>query len=264
MKRNFFLLLITFLTFISCDKEWSDKNELNINGKVKKATSIYYKIKKDSIGNIYNDTLKIDIVRLNRKGNIVDRITKAFSNNKIRDSIITEFKYNFKGQLYKEIYIMPENFTDFEVFYTYKDSLLIKTYSSHSEIELDEKLFIQYSEEYSYYPNGKLSYSEFTQIAINSKSKDTSFNQKNTLYYDKNGFLIKSKWTSSEEYLSNSIEKFKNDEKGLMIKEKNYNLKGELIDSTNFKYKFDKRNNWIKKEGFKNNELIEVTERVIE
>jgi len=145
MKRNYILLLlITIVTFTSCDKEWSEINELDINGKVKKLTTFYYKIENDSIGNTYNDTIKIDIYILNRKGQLVDRNTKVFSNNKFRYSILTKFKYNFKGQLIKEIYNMPKDFEnigdfeDFETFFTYKDSLQI---SSKTNYTLEELLF---------------------------------------------------------------------------------------------------------------------------
>ena len=155
---------------------------------------------------------------------------------------------------------MPEDFNDFETFFTYKDSLLIRSYAESST----EEIIIQISEEYSYHPNGKLSYSEGRNLSIDSKTKDTVSLQKYFFNYDKNGFLVELKWTDSDNNLKNSYEIFENDKNGLRLIEKSYNLKDELLDSTIYKYKFDIRNNWINKEGFENNELFDVTERIIE
>jgi len=109
-----------------------------------------------------------------------------------------------------------------------------------------------------------LSYSEERNISIDSKTKDTVSFQRYFYKYDKKGALVELKWTDSENKLTNSYEKFENDKNGLRLKDKSYNLKDELLDSTVYKYKFDDRNNWIKKEGFKNKELFDVTERIIE
>ena len=260
MINKHFLTLIVLLTLISCDFGWSEKNKLKINGKVKKVTKIKYRIKKDSIGIFFNDTTTVDIINLNRKGHLIDREFKFYLNNRIIQTGITEFFYNSNNLLTKEIYRNKKDSIDIEVYYSYKDSLLSHSNSNYSS----DDLILNYNEKYSYQKNGRLKHSEYRQLIVDSKTKDTSSFQQNSSYYDNDGFLIKIKWESSENDLLNSIDTYENDENGLVLKEKKYNLKEQLLDSSIFKYKFDNKRNWIKAEEFKNNEIITITERIIE
>ena len=121
------IVLLTVLN--SCSLFWSETNELEINGKVKKVTKIRCRIKQDSLNNQVNDTAMVEITYLNIKGQLKKRINKLYINNKISKTGLTTYLYDEQDILITEYYESEEDSVKLQVNYSYKDLLLDKTYS---------------------------------------------------------------------------------------------------------------------------------------
>jgi len=257
--KKIYLILIISLSTISCTLFYSKTNDLNINGKVKKLTKLKLNVLKDSLNNIYYDTLSIEVTHLNRKGKLKKRISKLFFKGDLRTTGIADFEYNDKGQLTIENYYSKEDSMTFRVYYHYKDTLISKI-QSLSFLETEK---IEYIENYYYRSNNNIDFREMRNLGIDTISKDTIYSQLAIFKHDINGYLIESDWTN----LNNDFNKkeiFTNDNKGFMKKEISINRLTNKIDTTRFEYELDNNDNWIIAKSFKNDSLIQITKRIIE
>ncbi len=258
MKKRFLLLILLLLILLSCNSTKYEKNELGINGKVKKVTEITYREIKDTTGKLSNDTLSVVITFLNDNGKLKKSKTDIYISNVLAQTIDSRFIYNSKQQRIKEMATTLDSI-EFEVEYEYKNNLLDRTLYKDT---LDN-IYNEYFELYFYDSFGKLKQRDYHSFSIDLEENDTITNLKAKFKYDNNEFLIESEWMSLDS-IYNKKELYFKDKTGLLEKQFNYNNIGILIDSAFFKYEYDKNNNWIKRMEFKNDSLIKIKERIIE
>jgi hypothetical protein len=238
---------------------YSDKNDLRINGKVKKLTKLKLKVLKDSTNKTYYDTIFIEKTTLNRKGKLKKRTTKQFFRGKLSHSGIADFEYNNNGQLAIENYYTILDSTNIRVEYHYNDTLISKIKSiTYYETERND-----FEENYFYRPNNKLKYRELKSITIDTIRKDTVYKQFTKFIHDENGYLVESDWTSSIEDFDKK-EIYVNNRKGFVKELISINRYNSKIDTIRYEYEFDDKDNWILTKEFIKDSLVEITKRIIE
>ncbi|MBU2928333.1 hypothetical protein [Winogradskyella psychrotolerans] len=252
---NKLLIFLFSILFIGCCNE---KKVLN-NGLTKKATksTVYFiRIKKDSLNKEVKDTLAIR----ENKYNLNDQISKLIQRTLIdNEKMEIDYIYNNFGKIKTEIVKMSNDNSNNTVDYFYKDTLLIKTLS---ETKNDIFRFKQIGE-YEYNSENTLKQSTLLQQYIDSESNDTITNTFEISKYDNKELVTKSELHNYKEPKRNRTSKYEYD-CGILMKIREFNSKDSLISNTEFKYEFDKFENWIKKELFINKELNFIQTREIE
>ena len=252
---NRLLILLFSLLFIGCCNE---KKLLN-NGLTKKAnkTTVYFiRIETDSLNNKIQDTLSIRESKYNENNQIYHFIqTSLFDNEKVE----IEYIYNNFNKIKTENGKMLNDSLNFKVDYFYKDTLLIKT-----ESETKNTIFhMKQIGKYKYLSNKTLDESSSLNLFIDIESKDTILNTIEISKYDKKELVTESKLSDLIKPERNRTLKYEY-KCGTLIKELEFNSNDSLVLNTEYKYKFDKFENWVKKELFVNNKRNYIQTRKIE
>jgi hypothetical protein len=229
------------------------------NGLTQKATQITeytIKVKKDSLNDKTLDTLIIT----EKKYNENDQIISRHQRNLFADETMNiEFIYNNQKKIKREIVSLSNDSSNFFVDYIYKDTLLLE---SKSESKNDIFQFKQIGG-YKYNSDNKLNESSLKQIYIDVETNDTITNTLEISKYNDKEFVTESKLTDFEKPERNRNTEYEYD-CGILMEIKEYNSKDSLISTTEYKYVFDKFENWIKRESIENDKLNYIRTREIE
>ena len=229
------------------------------NGLTKKATksTVYFiRIEKDSLNKEVKDTLAIRENKYNTNDQISNLIQTTLLNN---EKLEIDYIYNNFNKIKTEIVKMSNDSSTYTVDYFYKDTLAIKT---QSETKNDIFRFKQIGE-YEYHSDNTLKQSSLLQQYIDIESKDTITNTIEISKYDSNELVTESELSNLIKPERNRTLKYKY-KCGTLIKELGFNNKDSLVSTTEYKYEFDKFENWVKKESFINDELNYIQLRKIE
>jgi hypothetical protein len=252
---NRLLILLFSILFIGCCNE---KILLN-NGLTKKATKtkVYFiKIERDSLNSEIQDTLSIRENKYNINDQISNLVQITLFNN---EKLEIDYIYNNSSKIKTEIVKMSNDSLTYTVDYFYKDTLLIKT---QSETKNDIFRFKQIGE-YEYNTDNTLKQSSLLQQYIDVESNDTITNTIEISKYDKKALVTESELSNYIKPERNRTSKYEYD-CGTLMKIMEFNSKDSLISNTEYKYEFDKFENWIKKESFINEKLNYIQTREIE
>jgi len=261
MKKKL-LQIILIIGLISCSSEKQIENEFDINGDFSKLNVIRYRISKDSLKNSFNDTISVVFNEIGKNGKVNKIITKTYMRNKPIETITSNFSYNSKRQILKELTDMESDKNKFEINYFYENDLLHFVAMKDS---LEDFTF-EINEKYNYDSNGKLKFRESFQLSYDFINKDTLSLQKVKFTYDNNEKQIKADWSEKYGEYPNMIEDFTNDSLGNVIKTISYDKLTKILDTTFYKYEYeyDIKKNWIERKTFKNDTLFQITKRIIE
>jgi hypothetical protein len=253
MNRILILLFSIFL--IGC----CNKSKLLNNGLTKKAieiTEYTINIETDSLNNKIQDTIAIT----KKKYNDFNKITSRKQLNLFASGGINiEFIYNENNKIKREIVKLSIDSSSFIVDYFYKDTLLLKTVS---ESENDIFKFKQIGK-YEYNADNTLIQSSLLQQYVDIETNDTTTNTLEISKYDKKKFITESKLENFIKPERNRTNEYDYD-CGILMKIREFNNKDSLISKTEYRYVFDKFENWIKRESFENNKLEYIITREIE
>ena len=257
-KRIFAILII--LLHIGCNT--NKGNDLKINGDVKEVNIIKYSVKYDSLERIFYDTILKYKAILDKKGKIQSTAIKTYVNNKYRFTTISNFKYNWKGQLIQEAACNLPDSLKFNINYIYQNRFITRGLLE-KVISIDTIFgYSSFVETYKYTPNGLLSERKSTTLVKDKRTNDTISYMDTTFKYDRNGNLIESKWYDSGNKLKGK-EIYSYNDKGLRISKKKFDKNGIEVESVEYKYVLDSLQNWTEKQSFKNDRIIEVQKRKI-
>lgn len=258
MKKLLFILTL-FIGIVSCQTEPNKIFNFDIKGDFEKYTTIKSRVKKDSLGKEFLDTISVVHTFVDKNQKTKKMVTNVYVKNEITQKIESDFKYNLKGQISKEKVKMEKEASDFEIDYIYKDNKLIET---NSISEFDD-FIIGINEKYIYNSDNKLTNRIFEQFTFDLKDKDTMSQQNANFLYDNNEVQIESDWSDDSNDHSNFNEFFFYNDSGLLIEKKRYYKTSKEIDTIIFKYEYDKNNNWIERKSFENGTIKQLTERII-
>jgi len=249
------LILLLSILIIGCCNE----SKLLKNGLTKKATKItvyYIKIKKDSLNDIVLDTISIREKRYNNNDQIFNLFQKTLFDN---ETLEIDYSYNDLNKIKTEVVKMSTESSPYKVNYIYKDSLL---HQSKSIFE-NRNFKFEYFETYYYRKNRTKKKISSTQTFVDFESKDTTKNSITDNYYDKNELIERTETTYLDDTNRNRKSEFKYD-CGILTETKEYNSKDSLISKTEYKYDFDKFENWIRRESYINEEMSYIKTRKID
>ncbi|MCP4054836.1 hypothetical protein [Mesoflavibacter zeaxanthinifaciens] len=253
MNRLLILLFSIFL--IGCCNE----PKLLNNGLTQKATQITeytIKVKNDSLNNQIQDTLVITEKKYNENDQIISRHQRNLFADETMD---IEFIYNNQKKIKREIVTLSNDSSNFIVDYFYKDTLLLET---KSESKNDIFQFKQIGG-YKYNSDNKLKESSLKQIYIDVETNDTITNTLEVSKYNDREFVIESKLSDFRKPERNRKTEYKYD-CGILMEIKEFNSKDSLISTTEYKYEFDKFENWTKRKSIENDKLNYIRTREIE
>jgi len=247
------LLIILFSIFlIGCCNEPKLLNN-GLTKSVSQITEYTIKVENDSLNNKIQDTLVITEKKYNENDQIISRHQRNLFAN---ETMNIEFTYNNEKKIKREIVTLSNDSSNLVVDYFYKDKLLLET---KSESKNDIFQFEQVGS-YKYNSDNKLKESSLKQIYIDIESNDTITNTLEISKYNDREFVTESKLSDFKKPERNRKSEYKYDCEVLMeIKE--FNSKDSLISTTEYKYEFDKFENWIKRESFENDKLNYIRTR---
>jgi hypothetical protein len=253
MNRLLILLFSIFL--IGCCNE----PKLLSNGLTKKATRVTeytIKVENDSLNNKIQDTLVITEKKYNENDQIISRHQRNLFADETMD---IEFIYNNEKKIKREIVTLSNDSSNFIVDYFYKDTLLLETKS-----ESTNDIF-QYKQigGYKYNSDNKLKESSLRQIYIDIETNDTITNTLEISKYNDKEYVTDSKLSGYRKSERNRNTEYKYD-CGILMEIKEFNSKDSLISTTEYKYEFDKFENWTKRESIENKKLNYIRTREIE
>ncbi|WP_299122825.1 hypothetical protein [uncultured Winogradskyella sp.] len=241
---NRLLILFTSFLLICCQEQ----QEKFANGLTKEAiqiTEYIIKIKENSNAEIKQDTLSITSKFYNNN-QILKRVQTTPFNNQTME---TNFVYDDFGKVQKEIVKMDFDNSSFEIDYFYKDSLLIKTQVVD---EVQENVRFKQIENYTYSNEGIKLETETTQEYIDFNTNDTLVNMISLSKFNDAELVSEIETINYKNPLLNSKRKYEY-ENELVKRQKVYDSEDSLTSNVNYKYEFDKYDNWIKKTSFKEN-----------
>jgi len=93
IMKNILPILLLLIGIVSCQTEPQKFFSLKIKGNFKKITTIESRIKYDSLGNEYLDTISVVYTFVDKKQRIKKMVTKVYARNKIAQNIESEYKY---------------------------------------------------------------------------------------------------------------------------------------------------------------------------
>lgn len=249
-------LLIIFISIflVGCCNEPKLLNN-GLTKSVSQITEYTIKLENDSLNNKVQDTLVITEKKYNKNDQIISRHQR----NLFADETMNiEFIYNNEKKIKREIVTLSNDSSSFVVDYFYKDTLLLKT---KSESKNDIFKFKQ-AGSYKYHSDNKLKESSLKQIYIDVESNDTITNTLEISKYNDREFVTESKLSDLRKPERNKKLEYKYD-CGILMKIKEFNSKDSLISTTEYKYEFDKFENWIKRESIENDKLNYIRTREI-
>ncbi|TXD80606.1 hypothetical protein ESY86_20400 [Subsaximicrobium wynnwilliamsii] len=252
---NRLLILLFSISLIGCCNE----PKLLNNGLTQKTTQITeytIEVKNDSLNNKIQDTLVITEKKYNENDQIISRHQRNLFADETMD---IEFIYNNDKNVKREIVTLSNDSSNFIVDYLYKDTLLIET---KSESKNDIFQFKQIGG-YKYNSDNELKESSIKQIYIDVETNDTITNTLEISKYNNKEFVTESKLSDFTKPERNRNTEYKYD-CGILMEMKEFNSKDSLTSKTEYKYVFDKFENWIKRESIENDNLNYIRTRKIE
>ncbi|MEM6515060.1 MAG: hypothetical protein AAF688_02675 [Bacteroidota bacterium] len=251
---NRLLIILFSILLIGCCNEPKLLNN-GLTETVSQLTEYTIKVDNDSMNNKVYDTLVITEKKYNENDQIISRNQR----NLFADETMNiRFIYNNEKKIKKEIVTLPIDSSSFVVDYFYKDTLLMET---KSESKNDTFQFKQIGS-FKYHSNNKLKESSLKQIYIDVKSNDTITNTLEISKYNDKEHVTESKLSDFRKPERNRKSEYKYD-CGILMEIKEFNSKDSLILTTEYKYEFDKFENWIRRESFKNEQINYIQTRKI-
>lgn len=230
------------------------KNGLVKNAKTIKEFSI--EILHDSLLNLKYDTLSMSITEYDSMGRKVFKHQKYFY---IKEENITSYIYKNDKLLKEETTMIPDH-TTFSINYDYKDTLLV---SSKAEAYFDNFQVFQRGI-FSYNSNNKLLEAKLVQIHIDTLSKDTTYNYRETQKFNTMGFVVENQL----EYLHDSTynRRYKTYRKcnGIIKRLEEFNGNDSLLATITYEYIFDDSGNWIEFKSYEDGKLVNINTRNIQ
>lgn len=203
---------------------------------------------------------EINEVEYNLEGRITSKNRKTFYKNKPYKTLITKYLYNENGEISYESNFVIEDSIKYNTKYNYLNNKLIDKSFQFIENEKESRFL----ETFLYNKNEKLISSTYK---YHEKYVDSDFFIRDLTIksiYDKEERTIEMDWNESDSTYKYNRYVYKWNNKGLLLKEKEYNIANDLIKTTSFKYKFDNRNNWTVKMLYVKKVLVETAYREIE
>nr|WP_321243760.1 hypothetical protein [uncultured Psychroserpens sp.] len=251
MKKLLYILISFSITFSGYSQKKNDIKKLVET----ETTTTSYSNGKQSIS-----TKKITETEFNIYGKKMSNIRTTFHNGNPYKTTKTTYIYNEENKIDYEMNFIEEDSIHYTTYYNYENDNLSKIYSDYIYNGKHNK----YQQNYIYNTNNKIINSSYSFIVKDIQTSDKLRDLKAELTFDKNERLIKSNWLQSDNsYLNNLIIHIRN-KKGMIIKEKEYDLNNDLVKKTKLKYKFDNKNHWIVKKVYEKNILKKTTYREIE
>ena len=249
-------LIILFLSFLLiCCQEQPEKFKNGLTKEAIQITEYIIRIEENSNGETQQDTLSITS-KFYDNNQILKRVqTTPFDNQTME----TNFVYDEFGKVQKEIVKIDFDNSSFEVNYFYEDSLLIKTQVVN---EVQENVRFTQVENYKYRNDGTKLETETTQEYIDFNTNDTLVNMISLSKFNEIELVSEIETINHKNQLLNSKRKYEY-ENGLVKRQKVYDSNDSLTSDVNYKYDFDKYDNWIKKTSFKENKPDKFTIRKI-
>lgn len=260
------LLLILFLAIFNCtqaQKQQTDLSKMSLLGQVQTVSHIEYRLNQDNVFVQENSSL----VRFNTEGYTLQ--IKQY-NKDLRLNYRTIFEYDKKGHLVQsKKYAIHKSLDsslvsqDTLTYNTAEKTIVLTHYDSRETVKAKTILTEEARELISYAPDGTVMIRIIQQL--NKRGKPISeekyivnnvFREKRTWKYFNKKILIK-KYDKEGKFLYNSIHKL--DARGNIISWNPLNSK----ERNAYKYKYDKKNNWIQKITYRNEALVSKIERKI-
>lgn len=257
-KRIFVILIV--LLHVSCNK--NKGNDLKINGEVKEVHTINFSVKYDSLEKSIFDTITENKIRLNKKGKIQSTEIRIYVNNEYRLTTFSNFKYNWKGQLIREVvYNLPDSL-GFNIDYIYRNRFIIKGLLE-KVISIDTiDGYFSFIETYKYTPNSLLSEKKSLTIGKDKLTNDTITNDEATFIYDSNEKLIELKlYEDGNKIRGKQIYSYNTN--GLRTSTIKFDKDNIQLQHIKYTYVFDSLQNWIEKQSFINDKMVEIQKRKI-
>ena len=248
MKKYGFIILALIL---SC----KNTNKL-VNGFTKpvKKTTVYVR---EIVENKVADTL----IKFESNFNTLNQLTQYqshyFKDNIKNNKLLT---YDSENRLIQEKMFGKNDDTPSIINYFYKGNLLDKTVQDTRDTNTVFKIV----EKYNYNLSEKLETKKVSILYINTVAKDTIVNTLEVYTYNSDKVFENSVLTNFKYPEERSAIKYKYNSYNLPIEYKEYDSTNKLLSKTSYKYKNDKFNNWVKREGYINDSLSYVRTRIIE
>jgi hypothetical protein len=255
MKKIILLMIVT--VFGSCNNKPLNDYELNgLNEEVKNYSEIELKINKREKST--NDTISVTNIIFNQNGKLKTQIRQS-SNNK-GFSFNLEYIYDLKGNVIKQK--LKKDSITYEIKYYYKGNRITKK----TILNTNDSVFDNDNAKYIYNKKDRLIKIEKLLITLDSITKDTIFIDSREIIFNPNGLktdyystIIRGK--SKNKFQSHLTYDY--NDKYLVKKIKQFNEKGDLKYTRDFKYIFDDRGNWIEKQEFQNGDFKRIIKRII-
>ncbi len=257
-KMNKLIILLFSIGLTGC----CNRPKLLDNGLTQKATKVTkytIKVEKDYPKNKVQDTLLIVDKIYDENDQIISR--EQYNPN-TNENMSIEYVYDENKKSKKNIIRLLSNGNITNTFilnhyHSYKDTLLIETKSESK----DDFIYTKQTQKYQYSTDNTLEQSSLSMQYITVESNDTVLNTMEVNKYNDHKLVVESKFFDLINPNKNKTIKNEYD-CGILRKTREYNNNDSLIAETKYKYEFDKFENWIKKESFRNNkpDYIEIRE----
>lgn len=267
MIRIPYLFGLIFL-IISCNHRTLEPNEKKgLYGKIKNYDEIFL-VKKDIEKNeSFFDTIQKIKYDFNEKKKVKKKNVWAKLNKKILIKTST-YEFDNNDRILKEVTVSSikgeRDSTTREHYYTYNENNQLSEIKSSNE---NEKVISNENYKYYYDNTNQLIKTEYNYIRIILDKKDT-ITTKVLRFYNIKGLLKNEKYiytninNEKENYIISY--KYKYNRRNLKSKISKSNNEGDEKFEQTFKYDFDKNESWILQKGYKENELVSKTIRLIE
>ncbi|GJQ60967.1 MAG: hypothetical protein SCALA702_00200 [Melioribacteraceae bacterium] len=229
------------------------------NGLTKNASKITeYLINQDidSLNGVPIDTLAKTEKIYNNSGQIIKQFHYNFYSD---ESMIIDFKYDYRKRLKEEIVELVNDSITFTVDYHYNGKLAEKWESEYS----DKEFLSRQIGKYYYDSNDQLEKSTLLQLYVDLETKDTITNTFELKKYNNNDQVIERILYDSINFDKNRIFKY-NYKDARLFKTKEYNQQDSLICTKLYEYQLDNFGNWIERKAIMDNELTSVIKREIQ
>ena len=241
------------LLIISCSviHPKNDSEKVGLIGKVKKITG--------TTRTFDGELIKIESSEFNKSGFLKKRYTYTENN---KTEVISKMKYDFKGNLKSEVVTTNRNDEKIELKYQtkYENGLLVELYGTSILDDITETHSIKY-----FYDNDKRIIKEVVEIIAINNDETSAFSFKEISNYDSQEYIKDRVIEYSRELEIEPIKYiYDRNHEGAIIKVREFDNKNLLKETIDYKYKLDKKKNWINREIIIREKITSITERKIE
>lgn len=251
--------LCFFMAFFTSANCQNFKGNCKASGSIKQIVEIQYRLQPAENNAERMDTIKVDTFHYDSSGNILRGSSKGYQGNKVQMTVQSSFVYDEKGR-------RKENM-DEVVIVADKDSVKTVTHFNYQGDLLDNiqsvtnhgGLLILYTTHCFYDKQHKKKEEVHKMIGINTTSKDTvsqmhtlsRFNEYEQLVFQKKT----TEFSGVKEPPTTTIWYFSYN-KCLLISEVQKDAHEKTVATFSYKYKIDKRGNWIRQDKITNNKIV--------